>query len=236
MKLFQKPSVYIGLGIFLAGVVAAGMATNYLLSKTGEIAKNIAEPPSTVTEGEYNKEDKALKEEKPIQAAVPASAGAKAEDGTDKTEQAGEEAEKEKEKEEPFALAAPLNGKIMVPFSGDSLIFSETMQDFRKHGGVDIKSAILEKVRSAEAGVIKEVKTDRSLGITIVIDHENGFESVYANLSTAEMVRAGDRVEKGVIISGVGDTASTETGEEAHLHFELLKDGKAVNPEDYIAF
>jgi murein DD-endopeptidase MepM/ murein hydrolase activator NlpD len=218
----------------LAGVVAAGMATNYLLSKTGEIAKNIAEPPSTVTEDEYNKEDKALKEEKPIQAAVPASAGAKAEDGTDKTEQAGEEAEKEKE--EPFALAAPLNGKIMVPFSGDSLIFSETMQDFRKHGGVDIKSAILEKVRSAEAGVIKEIKTDRSLGITIVIDHENGFESVYANLSTAEMVRAGDRVEKGVIISGVGDTASTETGEEAHLHFELLKDGKAVNPEDYIAF
>lgn len=234
MKLFQKPSVYIGLGIFLAGVVAAGMATNYLLSKTGEIAKNIAEPPSTVTEDEYNKEDKALKEEKPIQAAVPASAGAKAEDGTDKTEQAGEEAEKEKE--ETFALAAPLNGKIMVPFSGDSLIFSETMQDFRKHGGVDIKSAILEKVRSAEAGVIKEIKTDRSLGITIVIDHENGFESVYANLSTAEMVRAGDRVEKGVIISGVGDTASTETGEEAHLHFELLKDGKAVNPEDYIAF
>lgn len=232
MKLFQKPSVYIGLGIFLAGVVAAGMATNYLLSKTGEIAKSIAEPPSTVTEDEYNKEDKALKEEKPIQAAVPASAGAKAEDGTDKTEQAGEEAEKE----EPFALAAPLNGKIMVPFSGDSLIFSETMQDFRKHGGVDIKSAILEKVRSAEAGVIKEIKTDRSLGITIVIDHENGFESVYANLSTAEMVRAGDRVEKGVIISGVGDTASTETGEEAHLHFELLKDGKAVNPEDYIAF
>ena len=234
MKLFQKPSVYIGLGIFLAGVVAAGMATNYLLSKTGEIAKNIAEPPSTVTEDEYNKEDKALKEEKPIQAAVPASAGAKAEDGTDKTEQAGEEAEKEKE--ETFALAAPLNGKIMVPFSGDSLIFSETMQDFRKHGGIDIKSAILEKVRSAEAGVIKEIKTDRSLGITIVIDHENGFESVYANLSTAEMVRAGDRVEKGVIISGVGDTASTETGEEAHLHFELLKDGKAVNPEDYIAF
>lgn len=234
MKLFQKPSVYIGLGIFLAGVVAAGMATNYLLSKTGEIAKNIVEPPSTVTEDEYNKEDKALKEEKTIQAAVPASAGAKAEDGTDKTEQAGEEAEKEKE--EPFALAAPLNGKIMVPFSGDSLIFSETMQDFRKHGGVDIKSAILEKVRSAEAGVIKEIKTDRSLGITIVIDHENGFESVYANLSTAEMVRAGDRVEKGVIISGVGDTASTETGEEAHLHFELLKDGKAVNPEDYIAF
>lgn len=234
MKLFQKPSVYIGLGIFLAGVVAAGMATNYLLSKTGEIAKNIAEPPSTVTEDEYNKEDKALKEEKPIQAAVPASAGAKAKDGTEKTEQAGEEAEKEKE--ESFALAAPLNGKIMVPFSGDSLIFSETMQDFRKHGGVDIKSAILEKVRSAEAGVIKEVKTDRSLGITIVIDHENGFESVYANLSTAEMVRAGDRVEKGVIISGVGDTASTETGEEAHLHFELLKDGKAVNPEDYIAF
>ena len=232
MKLFQKPSVYIGLGIFLAGVVAAGMATNYLLSKTGEIAKNIAEQPNVAAEDRYNKEEKALKEEKPIQAAVPAAADTKVEGSTDKTEQTGGE----EKKKEPFALAAPLNGKIMVPFSGDSLIFSETMQDFRKHGGVDIKSTILEKVRSAEAGVIKEVKTDRSLGITIVIDHENGFESVYANLSTAEMVRVGDRVEKGVIISGVGDTASTETGEEAHLHFELLKDGKAVNPEDYIAF
>lgn len=234
MKLFQKPSVYIGLGIFLAGVVAAGMATNYLLSKTGEIAKNIAEPPSAVAENKYNKEEKELKEEKTVRAAVPAAADAKVEDSARTAEK--EQTDGEAEKEEPFEFAAPLNGKIMVPFSGDSLIFSETMQDFRKHGGVDIKSAILEKVRAAEAGVIKEVKTDRSLGITVVIDHENGFESVYANLSTAEMVRAGDRVEKGVIISGVGDTAPTETGEEAHLHFELLKDGKAVNPEDYIAF
>lgn len=220
MKIFRKPSVYIGLGIFLAGILATGFITNKFLSKTNELSQNVVEKQAEIVSDKVYKEPENTDEKQvqPVSVYTPV-----------------EENPKEPE-EEPFAFSAPLNGEILVPFSGDNLVFSKTMEDYRRHGGVDIKSAILEKVRSAEAGVIKEVKIDRSLGITIVIDHENGFETVYSNLSTKDMVEKGERVEKGVIISGVGDTATSETGEEAHLHFEIYKDGKAVNPEEYITF
>ena len=72
------------------------------------------------------------------------------------------------------------------------------------------------------------------MGITVVIDHENGFKSVYSNLSSDDMMKAGDEVKKGDIINGVGDTALIETGIDAHLHFELIKDGKQINPEEYL--
>ena len=47
------------------------------------------------------------------------------------------------------------------------------------------------------------------------------------------MVSVDKKVKQGDIISGVGDTALIETGLEGHLHFELTKEGKQVNPEDY---
>ena len=47
------------------------------------------------------------------------------------------------------------------------------------------------------------------------------------------MVKQGQTVKKGEIINGVGDTALIETGIDAHLHFELIKDGIQVNPEEY---
>ena len=222
MKIFRKPSVYIGLGIFLAGILATGWITNRILSRTGELSKNVEEKKAEiVVENVYEKETPEVKEVQSVSAYTPVEE---------------EPAVQETPQQETFAFSAPVNGAVLVPFSGEKLVFSKTLEDYRKHQGVDIKSAILEKVVAAEAGVVKEVKEDPFLGITIVIDHENGFETVYANLSTAEMVGKGDRVEKGVIISGVGDTAVSETGEEAHLHFEIYKDGEAVNPEEYIDF
>ena len=146
------------------------------------------------------------------------------------------EIEEVKREVDAFEWALPVEGEIIVKHSGNELVYSKTLGDFRKHSGVDIRSDMLSKVRSAERGIVKEKKNDAMMGITIVIDHQNGFCSVYSNLSTAEMVEVGQKVEKGHIISGIGDTALSETGEEAHLHFELLKDGTPVNPEEYLPF
>ena len=225
MKFFKKP-VYIGLGLFLAGILVAGFVNAVFVNNTEKVSESVKKK----TEEFEHTEDFDAKENEVQQIIEASSSVSVEEEQTDVKKE-----EKEAEKKE-FSLSAPVYGEIMTPHTGSELIFSKTMQDYRRHLGVDIRSSILEKVLSCEKGVVKEVKNDRLLGITIVIDHENGFESVYANLSTGDMVSVGDRVSKGVIISGVGDTAISETGEEAHLHFELFKDGKAVNPEDYIDF
>ena len=48
------------------------------------------------------------------------------------------------------------------------------------------------------------------------------------------MVHVGKKVEKGQVVSGVGNTALFEIKDNPHLHFELIKDGKIVNPVEYI--
>lgn len=144
-----------------------------------------------------------------------------------------EEIQKEPEKKE-FTPQYPVGGQIIKAFSEGKLVYSETLKDYRVHNGADIKAQILEKVVASEDGVVESVKNDALMGITIVIDHENGVKTVYSNLSSVDMVKEGDKVKKGQVISGVGDTSLIETGQETHIHFEMLIDGIYVNPEDYI--
>ena len=127
----------------------------------------------------------------------------------------------------------PIYGEILNKFSGNNLVYSVTLKDYRVHRGIDIKAPILSQVKAVRSGVVESVKKDGLMGITIVIDHKNGFKSVYSNLSTDEMITEGKEVKQGDIISGVGDTALIETGLEGHLHFELIKEGVQVNPEEY---
>lgn len=211
MKIFKKP-VYIGLGLFVSGILVSGIVTN-------TVVKNL-----NVGEQVKPTDTKVLYEEKEEQIKAPAE------------KEQTESIVNEEIKEEEFKWSLPVEGEIIVKHSGNELIYSKTLGDFRKHSGVDIRADMLSKVYSAERGIVKEKKNDAMMGITIVIDHQNGFCSVYSNLSTAEMVEVGQKVEKGTVISGIGDTALSETGEEAHLHFELLKDGAPVNPEDYLPF
>ena len=131
---------------------------------------------------------------------------------------------------EKAKLAYPVNGEIITPHTTDTLVYSKTLGDWRSHEGVDIKSQLGTDVLAAEAGIIEDVYTDDFMGITIVIDHQNGIKTIYANLSNSSLVQKGQSVVRGGVISAVGDTAIYETGEVGHLHFEVLEDGKQVDP------
>lgn len=136
--------------------------------------------------------------------------------------------------EKTFMPQYPISGEIIKEFSDGVLVYSETLKDYRVHNGVDIKATILERVMAAEDGVIESVRNDSLMGITVVIDHQNGVKTVYSNLSSMDMVTEGELVKKGEVINGAGDTALIETGQETHIHFEMIVDGKYVNPRDYI--
>ena len=91
-----------------------------------------------------------------------------------------------------------------------------------------------EEVKAALSGEVVEVYEDPLWGIVIIIDHGNGLMTKYANLDTEEMVKEGLRVNKGQVINRVGRSASIEMMEEAHIHFEVIKDGVNVDPKDYL--
>ena len=67
-------------------------------------------------------------------------------------------------------------------------MYSETLQEWVVHNGIDIKADKTTVVKAAAAGKVSSIKNDPRYGLTITIEHSNGFKTVYANLLTAEFV------------------------------------------------
>jgi len=132
------------------------------------------------------------------------------------------------------AMTVPLVGSIGMKYAVDSLVYSKTLDQFTTHEGIDIIAPINTPVMAAQAGEVIEVVVDSRLGITIAIAHEGNIITRYSNLSTDQMVEVGDFVERGEVISGVGRSALFSIAEEPHLHFEVLVEGKNVDPSLYI--
>ncbi len=139
-----------------------------------------------------------------------------------------------KETSKELAFQKPVDGDIIKEFAKDNLLFSQTLQEWTVHTGIDIKAEKTTVVKSAEAGTVKSIKNDPRYGLTIVVSHDNGFETVYSNLLTSEFVVEGEKVDKGQSLGTVGNTAAFEVADDSHLHFEILKDSVQVDPSIYI--
>ena len=129
----------------------------------------------------------------------------------------------------------PIEGETAKIFSMDSLIYSETLQEWVTHRGIDIKAEKGAEVKAVADGTIKSIKTDPRYGISIIIKHSKGFESVYACLlNEAQGLKEGDTIKQGQVIGNVGNSGIFESAEGMHLHFEMTKDGDYVNPDIYV--
>jgi murein DD-endopeptidase MepM/ murein hydrolase activator NlpD len=98
------------------------------------------------------------------------------------------------------------------------------------HKGVDIAAADGTPIRATAMGVVEDTRNDRYLGLMVEIRHENGFVTRYAHCSQI-LVSAGDRVNRGQTIALVGNTGRSTA---PHVHYEVIKDGKYVDPMEFI--
>lgn len=132
----------------------------------------------------------------------------------------------------------PVSGKVAKEHSMGELVYSETMNDYRTHTGIDILATDASSVVSAENGKIVSVLDHPLWGTCIEIEHANGFVTCYRNLSDTlpEGIEVGSYVSAGGIIGSVGASALVEIGEQTHLHFEMSQNGVSVDPLEYITF
>lgn len=98
------------------------------------------------------------------------------------------------------------------------------------HRGIDLTAAFGTPVLSAAYGVVGGVTRDPMFGLSVHLDHADGYTTVYAHLQEVFVAR-GDTVSAGQVIGSVGSTGLS-TG--PHLHFEVLRDGRHRDPERYI--
>jgi septal ring factor EnvC (AmiA/AmiB activator) len=120
----------------------------------------------------------------------------------------------------------PVRGKIIREFGEEAKGNNTTIIS----NGIDIAVAEGTPVKAVDDGEV--VFSDRygGQGKLIIIDHKNGFFSVYAYNSELS-VSKGAQVKKGQVVAKSGKTGSAS---QASLHFELRKDGRAVNPMNYL--
>ena len=128
----------------------------------------------------------------------------------------------------------PTEGEIICEFAKDNLIYSETLKEWITHTAIDIKADKTSVIKASADGIVRSIVNDPRYGLTVVIEHDDGYQTVYSNLLTAEFVVEGEEVKQGQTIGTVGNTATFESEMEEHLHFELIKDGEYMDPAIYI--
>jgi hypothetical protein len=100
----------------------------------------------------------------------------------------------------------------------------------RMHIGIDLKAPLGTPILATGDGIIKESGDKGDYGLRIIIQHDEHYESRYAHLSELK-VKVGETIKKGTVIGLVGNTGVSM---QAHLHYEVFKDGKPVNPADFL--
>ena len=128
----------------------------------------------------------------------------------------------------------PVSGEIMKEFADNKLVYSSTLDVWTTHNGIDIAADKTTVVKASADGTVKSIKNDPRYGITIIVEHVNGYKTVYSNLLSTEFVVEGEKVKQGQSIGTVGNSATFEVSDEPHLHFEILKNNEQLNPELYL--
>jgi murein DD-endopeptidase MepM/ murein hydrolase activator NlpD len=99
------------------------------------------------------------------------------------------------------------------------------------HRGIDLAAPVGTPVYAVAAGTVIKSIRDRSYGNVVVINHHNGYKTLYAHNSKL-LVKVGEKVKAGQPIAKVGSTGHS-TG--PHLHFEIHRSGERVDPGPYLA-
>jgi murein DD-endopeptidase MepM/ murein hydrolase activator NlpD len=122
-----------------------------------------------------------------------------------------------------------------MPVEGSISSYFGTREDPRSaedrfHAGIDVRASSGSPIRATADGIVSFAGWSGKNGNLIAIEHGSGFRTLYAH-NRANSVKIGQKVNRGDVIGYVGTTGNA-TG--SHVHYEVWKDGKPVNPGKFI--
>ena len=125
-------------------------------------------------------------------------------------------------------VGTPLKGKINSNFGYRKDPF-KSRSGF--HSGLDIEANYGQHVVATANGVVTKASWHTNYGKTVIVKHKDNYETLYGHLSKLK-VKEGQEVKVGDVIGKAGSTGRS-TG--THLHYEVIKDGKRVNPKNFLS-
>lgn len=251
--------IYVGAVVFILLAISLGIIMYVTTSSEIKTENNIANQETetkvnteTVTSGigktveeqekseESNEKQENITDEEDVKAEISTAENKNETESeikneeTDSLENTSATEENITETKKEVTFIKPTEGEIICEYAKDNLIYSETLKEWITHTAIDIKADKTSVIKAASDGIVKTIVNDPRYGLTVTIEHADGYETVYSNLLTAEFVVEGEEVKQGQTIGTAGNTAAFESNMECHLHFELLKDGEYLDPTIYI--
>jgi murein DD-endopeptidase MepM/ murein hydrolase activator NlpD len=126
--------------------------------------------------------------------------------------------------------ASPILGKTDID-KGFGPRLHPVLDMVRSHNGADFVVPLGTKVLTTAHGTVSEIGEDEGYGIYVRVQHSDGYETLYAHLSKS-VVSRGQLVKFGSVIAESGNSGKSSG---PHLHYEVIKDGKNVDPKGYIS-
>jgi len=129
----------------------------------------------------------------------------------------------------------PVSGALSKKHDPKLQVWSQTMEDYRVHVGLDIVTEANAPVYASADGTVSRIWKDTKMGYCIAVEHSGDSYTIYKNLSETlpEGIKEGASVRSGQLLATVGDSAMVEIGEEPHLHFEMTVADLMVDPLEY---
>ena len=233
-QFFKQKGLYLAcLAVVFAATAAGVLALRSILNHVVELTNTAQEEAPWQDDTTVNKPDTTQPE--PARTPAPASSASPSPDAASAAPEASPA---------PAASAAPSvsaggssdfwRGKVAAPYSGDELVYSATLGDWRTHNGTDIACQAGAEVTASMGGKVTGLKNSGTFGTVVEITDSDGRIWRYCGLAPDTAVGMDDAVATGQTLGTVG-TVESEQGDGAHLHLEIMQQGQYLDPEKLIA-
>lgn len=130
-------------------------------------------------------------------------------------------------------LKWPVEGQVLMNYSMDNTIYFSTLDQYKYNPALIIGCQAGSEVQAAAGGEITSIDKMDETGLTVTVDMGNGYQAIYGQLADVTC-KKGDICKEGQIIGKVSAPSRYYSKEGSNLYFQLLKDGTAINPSDYL--
>jgi len=127
------------------------------------------------------------------------------------------------------AIQPIFNNNLTYPVYGFGKRIDQVYKTFVEHPGIDYAVPVGTAVFATADGIVEKSGHKRGLGKRVIVNHKNGYKTIYAHLDKI-VKNKGKKVKRGDKIGTVGMTGKTLI---PHLHYEIDFKGKAINPVNY---
>ena len=131
------------------------------------------------------------------------------------------------------AVDAMKDGDVLLDYSMDSTIYFPTLEQYRCNPAMVISGNVNDKVFAMATGKITDIQENEETGCTVIQDLGDGYAAVYGQLKELNFAK-GDTPEAGQVLGYVSEPTKYYTTEGSNVYFQLKKDGKAVDPKEYL--